>query len=158
MDKNKSRAIGIIVVVVILVVLFMLPRFTDGSRKMVTGWNDMGVDCLAGHENANLHIHPILKITVNGKSETVPANIGIVRSCMAEVHTHDASGTIHIESVAADKTFTLEQFFGIWGMTLERDGYTVAMIVDGKANTEMGALLLKDHQEISLSYTKVSAE
>ena len=156
MNKNKSRAIWIIIVVIILIVLFMLPRWTDGSRQVVGGWHDVDVDCLPSHQNAALHIHPSLRITVDGVPEVLPANIGIARSCMAEVHTHDVTGTIHIESVAAGKTFTLEQFFAVWGKTIEREGYDMAMTVDGAPNAELGNLQLRDHQQIELTYKTVN--
>src|SRR5437016_1935131 len=47
-----------------------------------------------------LHIHPRLSIIVDGQKVPVPANIGIEPSgrTMAALHTHDDSGTIHVES------------------------------------------------------------
>src|SRR3989344_1791290 len=115
MNKNKSTIIVVIVIVIVLVVLFALPRLGDSNRETVKRWKESGVNCLSNHANAALHIHPELKIIVDGREAIVPANIGIVRTCMAEIHTHDATGTIHIESVLSGKTFTLAQFFTVWG-------------------------------------------
>lgn len=60
----------------------------------------------------------------------VPAEIGIARelwydhsldqfgpskALLAPLHTHDESGTIHIESVV-NRDYTLGEFLSIWGM------------------------------------------
>lgn len=116
-------------------------------------WNDTQIACLPnGHENLAQHIHPELTITVDGEREVVPANIGLTPSCMAEIHTHDATGKIHIESVT-ERTFTLAEFFLVWGKTLEREGYTVAVTADGEVVADPGALVLKDHQQLKIIYS-----
>jgi hypothetical protein len=74
-----------------------------------------------------LHIHPKLGITFDGQPLTVPSQIGIDQSLwknhsldqygmqgMAPLHTHDASGTIHVES-NANRNYTLDEFLNIWG-------------------------------------------
>jgi hypothetical protein len=62
------------------------------------------------------HFHPVLAVYVDGKKITVPANIGIDPNLppteMAGLHTHDDSGTIHVENADAP---TLGQFFDIGG-------------------------------------------
>ena len=59
------------------------------------------------------------------------------------------------EQALQDKReYTLHDFFSVWGEPLEKPGLTLTMTVDGKPNTELGKLLLKDKQEISLSYVK----
>ena len=90
---------------------------------------------------------------VDGVDELVPANIGIVRICLAELHTHDASGEIHVESTRAGHEFTFSQFLTVYGKAIERPGYTLQMTVDGVPNTELGALPFKDKQNIVLTYT-----
>ena len=49
----------------------------------------------------------------------VPASIGInqFEGYISPVHTHDTTGTIHIEAGNKD-TFTLGQFFDVWGVRL----------------------------------------
>jgi hypothetical protein len=49
----------------------------------------------------------------------VPSQIGRVTGCNYDIHTHDRSGVIHVESdVAPTQPFTLGQFFAVWGQTL----------------------------------------
>ena len=152
MDKNKRVIVWVVIVLVLLGVLFMWPRVGDPTRALVAGWKDANVDCLPSHQRANLHIHPVLRITVDGAPEPIPAETGIVRSCMAEIHTHDGSGTLHVESVLAAKAFTLGQFFTVWGKELTREGYSADLTVNGAPSNEFGNLLLLDHQDIRIDY------
>jgi hypothetical protein len=61
------------------------------------------------------HVHAALSIYVHGQQETVPAQIGLTPQLFAPLHTHDTSGTLHVES-AAPYQFTLGQFFDVWGV------------------------------------------
>jgi len=81
--------------------------------------------CLS--EVANYHIHPYLRIVINGENITIPAAIGIVNpqyqngiavggTCFEPLHTHDATGIIHVES-AGNTNYTLSEFFQIWNDT-----------------------------------------
>jgi hypothetical protein len=112
------------------------------------------------------HIHPQLAVYVNGEQMKVPANIGIDPSRppeqMAGLHTHDTSGTIHVEN-AADPT--LAQFFQIWGVPFSEtqlgphhsDGATtVRMWVDGEPSTAFDALELENGQQIVVAYGEPS--
>jgi len=82
--------------------------------------------CL-GAEGAVLHVHPYLRLVINGQNVTIPTAIGIRQPqysgqvatgglCFEPMHTHDASGIIHIES-ATMRNFTLGDFFKIWKAT-----------------------------------------
>lgn len=68
-------------------------------------------------EALNFHIHQRMALLVNGKFVYIPADIGIDANgkFIAELHTHDSSGIIHVESPARHK-FTLGQFFDVWGL------------------------------------------
>lgn len=68
------------------------------------------------------HIHPYLRIVINGQPVTIPAFIGFRAlpgggACLEPVHTHDASGIVHIESPSPTQTYTLADFFTIWRAT-----------------------------------------
>jgi len=148
--------IWIIVVGAILIALFYIPRISDPTRAMVKKWNQQAIDCLPqGHVNLGQHFHPDLEIYVDGKKEVIPANIGIVRTCMAEVHTHEPTGKIHLESVLSGKEFLLPDFFKVYeGKTLEREGFDLAVEVDGELVENYKNLRLEDKQQIILTYTK----
>lgn len=72
-----------------------------------------GIECNV-NEQFLFHIHAHLDVFVNGQLMYIPPQIGIIpEECIYWLHTHDGSGTIHIESpVKSD--FTLGQFFDLW--------------------------------------------
>ncbi|HTV92886.1 MAG TPA: hypothetical protein VMG98_09240 [Verrucomicrobiae bacterium] len=67
------------------------------------------------------HWHPHLTIEHRGTPVTIPADIGIVTAgyavlCLYWLHTHDNSGTIHVEAPGGN--YTLADFFAVWGQPL----------------------------------------
>jgi hypothetical protein len=83
--------------------------------------------CLA-RESLALHVHPYLRITIEGQPVQIPAAIGIrdaqfdkliavAGSCFEPVHTHDSSGIIHIEAPDPNHQYTLDDFFAVWRAT-----------------------------------------
>ena len=109
-------------------------------------------------EGQVLHIHQHLDIFVNGKHEPVPQGIGIYDGqFLTELHTHDATGIMHVESPTATH-FDLGQFFGVWGVRLNADcvgGYCRqvtpwTVYVNGRPYSgDPAALVLREHQEIA---------
>ena len=67
-------------------------------------------------EGAVFHIHPHLAIFDKGKAVDIPSDVGrpVGAQCLYWIHTHTDDGIIHIESPVF-KTFTLGQFFDVWG-------------------------------------------
>src|SRR5437870_966872 len=81
----------------------------------------LGIPALSA-EGEVLHIHQHLDIWVRGQPVEVPGGIGINagQGFLSPLHTHNTTGVIHIES-PAQRSFTLGQFFDIWGVGLSRD-------------------------------------
>jgi hypothetical protein len=108
-----------------------------------------------GQEGSVIHIHQHLDVYVNGKKVTVPALIGIDNAgqFLTQLHTHDTTGIVHVES-PTQRTFTLGEFFGEWGVKLTGNclgRYCGALHwwVNGKKMTGNPAqLVLKPHPEI----------
>lgn len=122
--------------------------FSPGDTPQ--GANGQPVDGIEGssREMLRVHIHAHLSIFNKGQQIAVPYAIGIVRpfevangfvgrgSGFYWLHTHDATGIIHIES-PDERAYTLGNFFDIWGEPLsarEVAGLmgTVHAFVDGK--------------------------
>lgn len=76
-----------------------------------------GIECHS-MEVTNYHVHAHLDVFVDGKAQEVPSQIGILQSphCFYWLHTHDTTGTIHVEA-PQQKNFTLGQFMDIWSKT-----------------------------------------
>ena len=72
------------------------------------------VSCDSGGHDAAYHLHAQLAIILpDGTRTDVPADIGVKASCMYWLHTHDATGKLHVE--APDQTVaTLADFLEIW--------------------------------------------
>lgn len=108
-------------------------------------------------EQTNYHIHAKLEIYVDGVEKQVPRNIGIIPGvCSYWVHTHRDPGIIHIE--APDRrTFTLGQFFDVWGQPLSRSAVWDVAIDEGKELRVYvdGELYLRDPRSIELLDNRV---
>lgn len=76
-----------------------------------------GVGCLI---NENFHQHSLVSIYKDGVRQGLPDNIGR-GNCAYELHTHDGTGVVHIET-DVPKKFTLGQFFALWNQPLGANG------------------------------------
>lgn len=111
-----------------------------------------------------VHIHEHLDLFVNGKRSAVPAGIGIDPDgrFLLPLHTHDASGVVHVES-PVERNYTLGEFFGVWGVRLTRRclGHycgSLRVFVDGRRlASDPGRLRLRQHQEIAIVLGKTVA-
>ena len=66
------------------------------------------------------HDHAHLDVEINGHPVVVPANIGITKSSISPLHTHDTTGILHIEAENTD-IIRLGQFFTEWGVPLDKN-------------------------------------
>ena len=87
------------------------------------------------YTGTGIHWHVVVRITIAGSDQKVPADIGIRQGCMAPLHTHAADGVIHIE-YSGPVHFTLGQFFDLWGEDFDENSLLwykgpVRMSVDG---------------------------
>lgn len=115
-------------------------------------------------EGAVQHFHAHLDILVDGRPVTVPANLGIDlrQQLIAELHTHDDLGILHVEASSPTATFTLGQLFSEWGVKLDAqdlgglrtgDGKQLRTFVDGRPHPgDPSSIQLADHQEIALVF------
>jgi hypothetical protein len=114
-------------------------------------------------ESLTLHIHAHLDIVVGKRQFGVPPLIGInlTQRFITELHTHDQSGIIHVESPTV-RTFTLGEFFDVWGLRFSSSclgGNCVSsknelrVWANGKRiRTDPRKLVLRSYQEIVVIY------
>ncbi len=114
------------IVVIVLIIGAVYVETTAGTTTttgLLSGSLRFPYPCL-GSEYLFLHIHPYLRIIIDGTYVTIPGAIGIENalpegqstwgevysggssSCFEPVHTHDSSGLIHIESSSKPKLHT----------------------------------------------------
>lgn len=97
-----------------------------------------GIPCLTTMPGT-YHVHAFVGIIINGRHEALPDGIGMKNpgsdgtyagipnwteyaSCYYYIHTHDASGVLHVESSStasySTSLYTLGNAFDVWGMPL----------------------------------------
>lgn len=115
------------------------------------------------------HIHAHLDVIVNGRPVPVPADIGVdpTNGQMSALHTHDATGLVHVESSDPIGRHTLGQLFNQWNVALDATrlgglpadaGSTLRAFVDGVETAgNPAAIELRDHQQIALVYGPAGA-
>jgi hypothetical protein len=142
------------------------PFFPPGDTP--AGGNGQPVDDIQGlsQEMLAVHIHAHLSLFNRGEQIAVPLGIGIVKplrvvngfasgAALYWLHTHDATGIIHVESPDA-RLYTLGQFFDIWGRPLGKSDVaglqgTVHAFVDGRPYTgDLRAIVLTAHEQITI--------
>jgi len=104
--------VGLLIVAALVVILIVSQLTGSGSGGPTLD----GIPCERG-ERLEYHVHAHLALFVEGEQLEVPPNIGIKGGCIYWLHTHDASGIIHVEAPSQHQ-FTLDQFFRIWGKPL----------------------------------------
>jgi hypothetical protein len=138
---------------------------SGGSTQLING-----IAC-ERDERLAFHIHAHVAIYANGDLQTVPYGIGIGKpwqvlqstqgpfvlagSCFYCLHTHTADGIIHVES-PVQRSFTLGDFFAIWGQPLSRNQVANAVgpmivYVDGERwSGDPNTIPLQAHELIQL--------
>jgi hypothetical protein len=136
MSRSPRRvgAIGLVLVAILAIAVVVAgcgsskkSASTSTSAAKVTGGTGQTIDGIPCNRTEQLtyHVHAHLELLNNGASEPLPALIGIPlassdqAACFYFLHTHDTTGVIHMEA-PAQRTFTLGQFFDIWGQPLSR--------------------------------------
>jgi hypothetical protein len=139
-------------------------KTTGGTAAPATTSNGApvidGIRCQPEHLESHYHAH--LALLRDGKHVKVPALIGIdlQHQCLYWLHTHDATGIMHIESPDT-RTYTLGNFFDVWGRPLSK---TQADTLHGKLKVFIGNrpysgdprnIVLKPHELITIEQGRV---
>ncbi len=155
--RKKFLTIAAISLVVIIGIYFMLKSLSDATPSTP---EDLLEYIMKAHANIALHIHPSLEIEILGKKDAIPANIGIEAEGMHVIHTHDSTGTLHVESPYPHQ-FLLKDFFAIWNRTFSQqcifeycidDNHEIAFTVNGVPNSEYENLPLRELDKIKIVY------
>jgi len=108
-----------------------------------------------------------LALFIDAKQVQIPQGIGFglqspqsPQGCLYWLHTHDASGIIHIEApqieAPAGGPFTLGMLFDVWGQPLTDSniagakGPVTAFVNGAKYDGDLRAIPLHSHTEITL--------
>lgn len=145
-----------------LLLMVGLALFATRARKPIT---DVMTACVQ-HEGIGMHIHPRLAMRIDGAERPIPSGIGLSPGCMRPLHTHDDTGTIHLEFPIPQEV-RLGQFFTVWGQPFSKDQILdraigsddlLRVTVNGNEVSELEQLLLRDREEIVLEVRKKTSE
>lgn len=150
------------------------PLLAEPASAATSNKSVDGIKC-EGMERMVFHIHVHLVVVVNGKYRVIPYGIGIgpplrgentkaggfvtQGSCFSWIHTHAADGIIHLEG-PAQRTYTLGDFFDIWGQPMSGNQVgpargKVTAIVNGRVYTgDPRQIPLLKHAQIQLEVGK----
>lgn len=142
-------------------VLTTAPPWPRNEARLQQRLRAIGLPALSA-EGQVVHIHQHLDLFVDGKKVAVPANVGIGRSFISPLHTHeDVPSILHVES-PTETSFSLGQVFAVWGVRLDArcigskctgDGRQLRMWVDGMpVSGDPTRLVLAEHQQIVIAY------
>ena len=105
------------------------------------------------------HVHTYVGVFVDGEAEVVPAGIGIDNDGhrIAGLHTHDCTGTVHLE-LEAPIELTLGQFADSWGVKLDGECFAdlcapqspVTVQVNGEPVADPRAVVIADCDVITI--------
>ena len=152
--RRRNRNLKIIIPIVVAVAIALVVLTSRGGPAL--------------HNQMMLHNHVLLTITSDGQSITVPSQIGIAQigkavdpllygdhsldkygmQGMSPLHTHDYSGTIHVESNSV-RNYTLGEFLDIWRGS-DLNGKRVQATVNGNPVSDFRNIILKDGEKINL--------
>lgn len=133
---------------------------TDVRAATPSGQTIDGIRCDRA-EGAVFHIHQHVAISVHGKSLEIPSDIGrpIVTPCLYWIHTHGPGGLVHVEAPKF-RTFTLGNFFDIWGEPLGATSVSSVRVKRGDLHIFVnGKAYRGDPRKIELSqHTDIAIE
>ncbi len=96
------------------------------------------------------HWHTQLYVYSGGALVTIPGGIGLFAGCAEPLHTHDTTGTIHVETDVS-RFYAIGDFYRVWNKPF---GSPTQMIVNGTAlPSPTASQILYDQETISIYYT-----
>jgi len=120
--------------------------------EMPAGQTIDGIRCETS-EGAVFHIHQHLTILDHRKPIDIPNDVGRPESgaCLYWMHTHTPDGIVHVESPAV-RTFTLGNFFDIWGQPLSATNIAGITVKKGQTRVYLdGRPYLGDPRAIEMT-------
>jgi hypothetical protein len=160
MDSKNYGLVALVIGTLVIIVGIAVWAGTASSGKLASmSTRDIALLCTTDMAT-QFHIHPHLDIVVNGQKQVIPAEIGITDTCMNSIHTHDDTGTLHVEA-PEKRDFTLGDFFAVWGKTFTKDQilgskadatHTISVTVNGQAVDTYENTVLRDLDQIVITY------
>jgi hypothetical protein len=140
--------------------------WTSGVQGLKQRLDAIGLPALS-QEALAFHIHMLLQVYLDGNPVPVPQGVGINNvgapqdQFITVLHTHDATGVIHVES-PTQTNYTLGEFFDVWGVpfsSTQLGAYAnagdkqIRVFLNGKPYSgDPQGLVLKQHEDIVVTF------
>lgn len=138
----------------------LLALGSAARAEPATGSTVDGIRCDQA-EGAVFHIHQHLTLLAHGKNVPIPDDVGrpLLGNCLYWIHTHTPDGIIHVESPVF-RTFTLGNFFDVWGQPLSATAAGPARMRKGTLRVYVNGLPYRgDPRKIELAqHTDITLE
>ena len=110
--KRRQRTLTTLTIVIALIAIVVVAVLTFHGTPNLVPLPDYLSHCVTG---SVYHSHPNLTITINGANFPFPPSPGTAENgCLQPIHTHDATGVLHIET-DQNRDYTLGDWFLLWG-------------------------------------------
>ena len=156
-----------------LILVLRTPVEEQAREEAVPLVGEAGVSGIISEKG--IHWHPELTITIKGEKQLIPADIGMGKQfvddphydemmMMTDMHTHDASGTLHWEVMdgpVREDDVRLVEFFRVWDKKFSNScifeyctgrGGQLRFIVNGKSNADFENYRIQDGDRIEIIY------
>ncbi|NCN51960.1 hypothetical protein GW931_03035 [archaeon] len=156
---KKIRNWGIFIVI-LGVVIFGLTNLIVSYSNSKTIIDSSKLNFTAPTEP--IHWHPQLTIIIDGQKQNIPSDIGLGGSTHMPIHTHDDSGTIHMEEDNPTKeSVTVGYFFNVWGKKFSKDCIfeycsdkgNLIFTVNGEKNYDFQEYFMQEEDNLLIEYT-----
>ncbi len=154
--KNVSKIFFLILIILLVsTMIFYVTSFTNDRSTILS-------KC-TGHFKNNMHYHFYLEILQENEKIPLPSNVGVYENCIHPIHTHDASGLVHVD-YPEKIHFTLGDFFDMQGIIFHDrqigsiktfDGYKIIVRVgDKNREKDYRNILLEDKKDIKIQIVR----
>ena len=163
-SRSKVIAAFLLILIAVGIAWYVVSSSWSGSTSSSALGDPTLTTCVTDATPLAEHIHAHLSIIINGQPVTIPANTGITPTCTRPVHTHDESGTIHVESPVV-YPYTLHDFFLVWDQPFDNTQilqykvdttHTIRMTVNGAPNTKFENYVMHEGDQITITYGAAS--
>lgn len=162
-------AVGAVLLAVVLALVgYVVYSSAAGSKHPSAQTVSQAYGCASPEMLTQTHFHTHVQIWVGGGPDTgqpgtIPAQVGITSAGFCWLHTHDASGIIHVEAptTRANQGFYLSDFLKVWQLSDSSAslspgaGERAVVFVDGKqVKTAPANVKLKSLEDITIEFLK----
>ena len=106
------------------------------------------------------HVHAAVRLIVDGIEYHPPRDVGLVDAgALLAIHTHDASGVVHMHQAKGARPFTLGQLFAVWGIQVDGSGAGEPRTwINGRPRPLSMEVPLTDHADVVVEAGTAGAE